>query len=433
MKKFIFCLITWLTAFTQPLYATTDLMQVFQQALHADPTLQQAKAKEHNIQENVPIQRAGLLPSLDATADYNKQSETALSGLSSSAATLSLTLSQSILDLSQWFNLKQANYNTKAAAMTYGAALQDLMTRTVSAYFNVVNAKTQVVANQINRQALYRLWQNNKTRFKAGLVKTADVDNAYAAYEASLSPLITAENNLITKQAALTAITGQSISELKELKKSLPLVSPQPRRLSNWLASVGKKNLTVLADQYTLQADQANIHANSANHFPTLTATANYQNSTGNDINTPEGESGNVDMKLSFPIFQGGKIIAQTRQAADLYGQDQAQLTMDYRSNVANTKTDFAGVTNSIAALRADQATLSAYQQALKSTEIAYRAGLKVVNISTVIYAIQNLSNAEINYANDRLNYIVAFVNLKKDVGTLSVLDLQQINQWLSG
>ena len=429
MKKIISIVCTLLLVTTAS--AQIDLMQAFKEALQADPTLAQAKTKENWSDENVPINRAALLPSLVGQGNYNRQSETSLSGLSAQSESFNLNLKQTIFNANSWLTLKGADYGAKAAALTYAAAVQDLIVRTTTAYVAVVTAQKQLQLTLINRNNYDNLLHQNELRFKAGLVKTADVDNARAAYEGSLPTVVTAQNNLIKQQAALTAITNQAATALKSLQEPIPLIKPNPTKLIAWLDAVNKNNLVVRSDRYTLQADHAIVHANEANHLPNVAANVNYSNSNGNSISAPEGNSANANLQLQIPIFQGGLVVAQSHQAADQYGQDQAQLILDFRTKIADAKTNYAGVLNGIAAILADQAAIKAYQEAYKSTDIAYHAGLKNVNITTVLNTIQTLNQAKINYTNDENQYLIALVTLKEDAGTLNIQDLQNINRWL--
>ena len=68
-------------------------------------------------------------------------------------------------------------------------------------------------------------------------------------------------------------------------------------------------------------------------------------------------------------------------------------------------------------------------ESALRATEAGFDVGTRT--IVDVLNSTRNLFNARKNLANARYDFITSVVNLKRAAGTLSVTDLDAINQGL--
>ncbi len=415
---------------TQTTFAA-DLIQVFRQALTADPQLKMAKSNQLAIQQNIPINRAALLPGLSGAGQLMQQSASSFSNISTNTSTLSLDVSQPVFNAAHWLNYKVAKINSKAAEASYGAAVQDLIIRTAQAYFDVLQAQDQLQLSQANHDTLNVNLQQTTLRFHAGLVKRVDVDDAQAAVEGSVADIITNQNMLMEKKTQLQQITGIDYSALTPLRTDIPLIKPHPLDLQSWLNVVNRKNLTVLADRDLANADKMKIKMERAGHYPTLDAGGGVTHSDSNSVLYPVGDTAQVNLVLSVPIYTGGKVNAQTRQQAYYYETQLEQTKQDYRTAIAQAQTSYYGVINGISKIMADQRAIVANEQALKSTKIAYQAGLSNNNIMNVLNVQQTLYQTQQAAAADRYSYIMNLLKLKQAAGTLSVMDLVELNRWL--
>lgn len=409
-----------------------NLMQVFTQALQQDQLLAQAKTTQLGTQENVPIQGGELLPNLSATGNVDWASERSISELSDTTSNFSLNVTQPIFEYAKWANYFSAKDSSRSADATYGAALQDIIVRTATAYFNVLEAQDKLRLSRNNRHAFKVNLHEVKIRFNAGLAKTTDVDNAQAAYDGSLGGVIDAEDSLQEALANIQVITGRPVTQLAALHRQIPLVTPRPNNLSAWQQAVNDKNLTVIAARHKADALHELIAAQRAGHWPTLSAQGGYSHASNDGLHYAGGGNTNAQLTLSVPIFAGGTVLAKTRQSAYQY-QNQLEITeQDLRKAKAAVQENYYNVINGIAKIKADRLTVTSNKRAVHSTKIAYEAGLSSINITSVVNAQKTLFQSEQTYAADKYTYILSLLKLKQAAGTLSVLDLTKINQWLA-
>jgi outer membrane protein len=354
-----------------------DLLDAYREARANDPVLSQAEATRLATGEGVTQARAVMLPQLNGSFGLTQQqsgsnlTNSTINGSDHSRTRdLSATLTQSVLDLSQWANLSAARSTAESQDSTYQAALQDLYVRVTTAYFGVLTSQDALVFAKANEDAYKEAYDQADQRFKVGLSAITDVYQAKSYYELAKAQTIAAQNTLNDSREALTQITGKPVGELKKLREDLPLTPPNPADPNQWVQAALASNATIQAGQYTVEAAEHNINAARAGHLPTVNASVSRGKDTtwlehGN-YNVPgNGAYGTtVGLSVSIPIFSGGATQSRVRQS--IYQRDEAQdsLESQRRQVVRDTLNFYRSVLSGISQVEANKASVDSGQNA---------------------------------------------------------------------
>lgn len=419
-----------------------DLLMVYKQALENDPTFQMARAQWLSDKENIAITRGALLPAFDIGASYGRYMQDVKSQSSNqyyNQGAYSLTLTQPIFNFKSWSQLAQAKATVKSSAATYSNSAQDLIYRTASAYLNILQANDVLRFTTAQKMADASLLEQTKQRFNVGLSTITDVHNAQASYDNDVALEITAKNDLDVAKEQLREITGQYNESFALLSTKLPLVTPAPNNIENWVAAAEKQNYSLISVQYDLQAARENIKVQAGNGMPVIDATGSYSYSDGGSNYNSQwsGVSGDdqkigegmVGVNLTFPVFRGGATIAQVHQAQYDYQKASASLEQTRRSVVSQTSQAYLGVISGIGSVKANKQAVISNQSSLDSTKASYSVGVNT--IVDVLLAESALYEAQKNYAIAQYTYLTQTLALKQQVGTLGFDDLRKINSWL--
>jgi len=104
-------------------------------------------------------------------------------------------------------------------------------------------------------------------------------------------------------------------------------------------------------------------------------------------------------------------------------------LEQTYRATVLQVRNGFNDIRANMSTIKAfEQAVISA-ESALRATEAGFDVGTRT--IVDVLNSTRNVFNARKNLANARYDFITAVISLKRAAGTLTVADLEAINQGL--
>lgn len=432
----------------------TDLMDVYRQSLDNDPVFKAAYSKYMAEKEAVPQAWSTLLPQLTIKALAGRSEQEIRSPLFDikqpyNTNQWQVNASQAIFNFQAWSQVQSAQASVKAALAVFNDAAQSLIIRSCSHYLNLLYAKDTLNFAEAKQRANKRQLDQAQQRFNVGLDAITSVYEAQAAYDQSIAQVISAKNNLVNQGEMLSKLTNhmyESISMLRDSK--IPLVTPEPANVDDWVATGLKQNYSLFAAKYNLQASRENIKAQRAGNWPTFAiqgTTTTTHNDTGNGSSSGPGALNNladnflisrkqaisnVALTMNFPVFQGGLVVSKTRQAQYDFQTSSEQLETVYRDVVVNSRIAYNTIIDGISKVQADRKTVISQTNSLESVEAQYGVGTRTM--TDVVNAQQNLFNAQKQLAADQYALINALLNLKYLAGTLNVNDLQEINSWLA-
>lgn len=435
-----------------PSYAA-NLIQVFQQALQSDPTFKAAGEQRLSETQNVPIARSFLLPQLflsTATSLYNiqeNQTKPLNRTTAGNPALLSafnngtfkynsngytVNLSQVIFNYESWAAFQQAKTTVKIANADYAAAAQNLISRVAASYFSVLLAEDELRYIQAEKKAIYQQLDQVMQQYKVGLVAITGVYQAQAQYDRILAQEIEAKNNIVNAKENLRAITGVFYDDLDGLSPKMPLVRPTPNDVDEWVEMAQRLNWTLQAACFTSEAANQQIGIEFSGHLPIISAVGQQQlTRTGS---TPSGKINNrvssLGVQLELPVFQGGLVTSETKQARYNYLATLDEQEKTSRTVINETHQSYNNITNGISKIKADKRAIVSGESSLRSTVEAYKVGTQTM--LDVLQSQQDLFNTFRTFANDQYDYINATIALKEAAGTLSIRDLQEINDFLT-
>ncbi len=413
-----------------------NLIDLYNLAKDNDPTIQAAYQDYNSQLEALPQARASLLPTINATSgSANNYCSTNSSTTPSNSSkynswSYGISMTQPIFQMDVWSKLSQAKDTVKKAFATLADAEQALLFRVSQQYFAILEAQDDLNCNTAAQKSFAKQLEQAKQRYKVGLIAITDVLVAQAAYDNAYALVIGAENDLATAKEELRKIVGKHILHFAQLKTTIKLPTPHPTNIKKWVQSAIEKNWSLQAARYDLAIAKKKIQQYRAGNYPTLGLNAN-ANKAKNPTGAAQGEptSRSVGLVFNLPLFSGGKIISQTRQASYAYEATKDKFEQTYRTTESKTRQAYNGVLTKLSQVKAFKQAVISNASALKSTEAAFAVGTKT--IVDVVIAQSALTNAEKDYAKARCDYIIQSLTLKQVTGVLSVEDLQEINGWL--
>ena len=424
-------------ALVTPVVRADDLLQIYDIAVQSDPLLREAEQRLFATKEIEPQARALLLPNvaLQGTADYNNVT---LSGRGVAGGNRSdsfvtqgvqAVVNQTVYNRANWMTLKQTGDTIAQAEAQYRNSQIELMVRTTQAYFNVLQAADAVTVSEALVRADERQLEQSKQRFEVGLVAITDVNDSQASYDRSKANLITAKRTLDNAWEALRVIVGPLSVPLARLGDTLPLSPPEPNDVQAWADSARRNNFGIIASTEAVAAAKMQIEIEKSGFYPTLGLQAGYDIArSGAEFNT-DSNTAFVGLTLNVPIYQGGAVVSQTRQAGYNFRAAQDQLDQTRRLVDQQVKDAFRGIISSIEDVKARQAAVVSARSSLESTEAGLEVGTRTQ--VDVLNAQRQLFQAEFDYLSSRYTYIINGVKLHQATSTLSREVLAKGNAWL--
>ena len=441
IKKLVFCVSLTLPHFS--FAAPLTLLDAYEKALQYDATINASIAENTAQQEEVNKAFAAFLPQARISMFKGRgstDSETpGLGGQTISRSSnydsknYSLSVRQSLFNKAAFAEYGQAKSSVSRSNSQLEKGKLDLISRVSSAYLEALLSEETIQYSQSQIASVEaQLTQANK-KFKSGIGTITEINEAQANLDDVTAKAFEWKNNLEYAKQAIQNLTGEYPDQILALDThQLTLSVPQPANVEAWIALALEKNPEILTAQYDVQYITQEIEKSRAGHFPTLDLVASRAD-TSSDSNLTIGSSYKTDsigLQLNIPIYSGGYVNATVKQSVAKLTMANEKLTERQRAVSADIRKYFNAITNGIAKIRA-------YEQAVKSNEIAvigtqkaYQAGIRT-NVE-VLNAQEKLFAAKRDLARERYQFMFHRVMLKQSAGTLAINDIQEMNTWLT-
>jgi len=412
-----------------------DIYQIYQLSQENDPAILQAKASKDAAFEQITSTRASLLPQIgfDAGLNYQKSGDHDL--LTATTADASLGLTQALYRRDYWVTTSIAEKQATQQDASYALAKQQLLLRVANNYFDVLKAKDNLSFVISNKAAIKRQLDQTTQRFNVGLTAITDVHEAQAEYDRANASQINAENTLTNSYLGLQELTGLEHNNLNTLDTDRFSAQVSTLTSKEWQAISLDKNLELHIQRIAKEISMEQITLADSGHLPKLDLVAGI----GYNSNDPKNESfanpdsdatiGTIGLKFQLPIYAGGAISSNSKQAQYGFVIASQQLEGSYRSINSQVQSSFNNVNATIGSIKAFEQTVVSAQSALKATEAGFEVGTRTV--VDVLDATRNLYNAKQQLSDSRYNYILSMLALKQAGGTLTEDDLLAINAGL--
>jgi outer membrane protein len=360
-----------LIACAAPAAAAETLTDALAYAYYNNPTLLAQRALLRATDELVPQALSNWRPTVTFTGQQGfsnnavlptfKHTPDAYTNLRPS--TLNLRVTQPI------YRGGRTEAQTRQATNTVEAQrAQTLATETsvfqsvVMSYLDVVRDQTLVQVDINNETVLRQQLAATEARFRVGEVTRTDVAQAEASLAQATATRIAAEGTLETSRAEYTRAVGHPPGRLV-FPRDVPAL-PASRRQALELAA--NDNFSVISANFTELAARDNVDVVRGQLLPEFSVVGDLTRAydTTTQFKGVWIRSLAVTAQVTWPIYAGGAIYSQTRQAEQTVGQRLSQVD-DARRAAVQTATD------SWETLRAARASIVSFEAAVRAAQIA--------------------------------------------------------------
>lgn len=418
-----------------------DLAAAWELARASDPQLRAARAQTLAERERVPQARSRLMPVLSAQVTRHRNDlQTEGPDLFGQPATTEtnytsrgevLSLRQPIYRPALWAQLEQAHHLVAAADARLEAQTQDLLDRLGKAYFAALLAQdqTQVIAQQI--RAYGAQLESARRSLAAGSGTRTDIDEAQARLDLAHADELAVGQALDLARRELEVLIGQPAVDLAPVDAARLRTVPGAGELTHFTELAEQASPEVRSLTEEVRAARRELEVAQAGHYPTVDAVAQYSRSDSENITRVNStyQHGQVGFVLTIPLYQGGLVNSQVRQALARQERAESRLEALRRELGVRVHREFRGVSEGAARIGAlEQAVLSA-EQLVTSNERSFAAGFRTR--VDVLEAQRRLAATRRDLAQARYQYLVARLGLGTLTGVPVDVLVSQLNATL--
>ncbi len=438
--------------FLAPHAQANDLLQLYHEAQSHDATLQAALAQRDAAIESKPQALAALLPQVSATASAERLrigeqllapqqvAGTTITGcqIAAGAATqvcfgdghgYGLSLSQTLWSFQSFSLLREASASAAAAEANLLAAQQALLLRVAQAYFGILAARDALATNQGARDAYREELNHARAREQTGVGPRSDSEQAQSYYDGTEQGVIDAQNALNDAELLLTEVTGSTAMKIAPLRETIPLESPDPASVEDWVNAALKDNPQVRAAQLQAAAADRDIDAKWGKAMPSIVLTGG-RTRAWQDLTIGGNQADDqIGVSVTWPLFQGGAVASQVRQSRAIWRQALAQYAGAQRDTERVTRSSYRDVVTGVGRIAAARRSVDSAGVAMeadrRNLEFGTGGEFNLLSAQNLYYGAQRL------YSQTRYDYLTALLTLKQQAGRLSEADLAAIDALL--
>ena len=382
-----------------------NLQEVFQKALEQDATIRASRAALESGLERLPQARSQLLPQVQASMSRNRNDldTTAPNFLGQETTTNSkytsfgnsVSLRQPLFNLQRYFQYEQAKDLVLDAQATHQRNVQELVTRVGGAYMEALLTRDQLRLVQSQKQQYTAMVDAARKALAAGSGTRTDIDDAQARLDMAIASELEAKQNVDYTRRQLEILINEQIDRLSVL--DIERMSKLPRNLTSldeWVTLALDRSPEIRSLLARRDAADKEIAKAQSGHAPTLDGVLQWSDSGNENVTRLNSRFVNsaIGVQLVVPLYQGGYVSSQVRQAVAEKTRADEALEATRRDLGLRVHKEYRGMTEGELKVKALEQAVRSAEQLLLSTQRSRQAGARTT--LDVLNAEQQLATA---------------------------------------
>lgn len=406
------------------------LREALATAYVSNPTLSAARAAQRATDETVPLARADGLPSAGVQGSYSENFLKSANSFTAPSRQASGIVQMTVPVYSGGSvrnAIKSARTRVEAGQADLRATESSLFANVVAAYMDVIRDEAIVALNRTNVRVLGVNLEASSDRYEIGDLTRTDVAQSEARLAIARSDLQSAEANLIRSKEIYIQLVGRAPGELQP-PPPLPNLPESPELA---VGEALQNNPDLIAAEQRRDAADTDVDAARGAHMPQVELYSqgrytNYFNSLGsgtvNSTFFQEESTAEAGVRLTIPVYQGGRVAARVRQAQARESQAIETVIATERDVIAQTRAAYSSWRASLQVIESSQAAVDANSLALEGVRAENSVGNRT--ILDILDAERELLNAQVQLVTARRNAYVAGFSLLAAMGRAEAEDL---------
>ena len=402
-----------------------------------NPSLNAARAQLRAVDEGVPQALSNYRPQINGTISGgavgtnsrlvlpskksgNRANAQSRNGSGTYPVSIGINLVQPIF---RGFQTQNSVRSAESSVLAEREALRDseqgVMLDAVTAFVDVIQNLALVRLQEANLKFLSEQVKASQDRFQVGEGTQTDVAQAQASEAQAEADLASARADVQTSRAQFRAITGL---EAKKLVLQPVGDKVRPKALDAALTAAQKEHPAILATIHNVDVAIFNVKALEGQTLPQVDLQAGLSRDYtygGVSVGQPRyTDTASVQLNMTVPIYQGGLVSSQVRQAKEDLGGARIQVDLN-RDNVRSQ------VVSAWYQLDAAEAAINSARTAVVANQLAVNGVVEEQRVgqATTLDVLQQQSlliDAQTTLVFAERNKVVALYALIQAVGRLN-------------
>jgi protease secretion system outer membrane protein len=422
------------------------LQGAYQAALKNDPTFRMNFFENEAGKENAVLGRSNLLPTVSAQfstsrniADqdiYSPPNIFSAGGWSASqprymSRSSVVQLRQPILNLDGVARYRQGKVMAKQSQAQFEVNTNEVALRVIGAYFDALFADDQVALARVQRDMYAEQQKVNERLFEKGEGTKTDMLETKARLDLAEAQLVEAQDNATAARTSLAGIIGGEPGPLDQLRQDFHVGDLDIGPYEKWQKLAVANNRELAASRLAIENARLEISKDKAGHYPRVDLIAAYSKGQAESLNTYNQNTVNrsIGVQVNIPIYSGGAVNAQVRQAAAGYERAKSEFDARTAKVMVDLRKAHDVVESSVHKIQALDKAVASGKELMKATEQSITGGVRI-NLD-LLNAQQQLYTSQRDLAQARYSYLLGLLRLRGLAGMIGDSDVREIAAYL--
>ena len=408
-------------------FVDLNILETINKAINYNPKIKAQKSSYESSKENIKQVYSGIFPSIEMNLskgykDRDSSSSVQTTKESTSPQDFSINLEQTLYTGGKF--TAEAN-KAKSQLLIEEENLRliryEVILESALSYLNVLEKKKLIELNNLKEEKFKNSFESIELLVKVGSASQSDLVFAQSKLVQIAAEKIVSINEFNITKANYKKIVGELLPNGNLEEPKINKIN-FPNNFDNAIDIAFKNNPKIKIAQLEENIAKFDIKSQFAESMPNITLDGEYQSTEDTASKGSYSDTTEITAKITVPLFKGGKNFSKIKQAKIIAKKVRYELE-NKRNEVTETVTkSWTYFQTSETLLKAANINIEARKLMLEGIEHEVKLGIK--SYIDLLQSKEELIDAEFNKITATKNYIISALQLKADIGELSLKDL---------
>ena len=408
-------------------FVDLNILETINKAINYNPKIKAQKSSYESSKENIKQVYSGIFPSIEMNLskgykDRDSSSSVQTTKESTSPQDFSINLEQTLYTGGKF--TAEAN-KAKSQLLIEEENLRliryEVILESALSYLNVLEKKKLIELNSLKEEKFKNSFESIELLVKVGSASQSDLVFAQSKLVQIAAEKIVSINEFNITKANYKKIVGELLPNGNLEEPKINKIN-FPDNFDNALDIAFKNNPKIKIAELEENIAKFDVKSQFAELMPNITLDGEYQSTEDTASKGSYSDTTEITAKITVPLFKGGKNFSKIKQAKIIAKKVRYELE-NKRNEVTETVTkSWTYFQTSETLLKAANINIEARKLMLEGIDHEVKLGIK--SYIDHLQSKEDLIDAEFNKITAIKNYIISALQLKADIGELSLKDL---------
>ena len=408
-------------------FVDLNILETINKAINYNPKIKAQKFSYESSKENIKQVYSAIFPSIEMNLSKGYKD--------TDSSTSDIKINESVSPQDFSINLEQNLYTGgKFTAEANKAKSQllieeenlrliryEVILESALSYLNVLEKKKLIELNNLKEEKFKNSFESIELLVKVGSASQSDLVFAQSKLVQIAAEKIVSINEFNITKANYKKIVGELLPNGNLEEPKINKIN-FPDNFDNALDIAFKNNPKIKIAELEENIAKFDVKSQFAELMPNITLDGEYQSTEDTASKGSYSDTTEITAKITVPLFKGGKNFSKIKQAKIIAKKVRYELE-NKRNEVTETVTkSWTYFQTSETLLKAANINIEARKLMLEGIEHEVKLGIK--SYIDLLQSKEDLIDAEFNKITATKNYIISALQLKADIGELSLKDL---------